>query len=88
MTIERAYGARKVCLRRPHFIEGTDKLAPMGGAAYCDGNVCFGMGARGTHDPDKVTCDGCRRAYVREQMRKRAQERVDKSDGLQEDPKT
>jgi len=61
------------------------KLVPMGGSAYCDGNVCFGMGARGTSDPGKATCRACLVERDREQRREARRSIVDRIGELQED---
>lgn len=63
--------SEKICLRRPHVVNGN--YARMGGSAYCDGNVCFGMGARGTHDPNKATCHSCLKKYHLEQAEQRVE---------------
>ena len=48
----------KVCLRRPYnWDTGT------GGEAYCDGNLCFGLGQHGTHNPNSATCADCLKTY-------------------------
>jgi len=47
-----------------------------GGGSYCTGNVCFGMGARGTSELEKATCPACKRAYHEDERRKVIKERL------------
>jgi len=58
-------GVNKVC------------LIALWGGAYCDGNVCFGMGARGTHDASKATCGRCLERYHQKAAERRNMSIVD-----------
>lgn len=63
------WSSEKICLLKSRFDDEGNLTDSLGGS-YC-GNLCFGMGTKGTYERKKATCGTCLDNYERENKKKR-----------------